>query len=193
MYKGDFERTHSTNAQGTKDKEPHQSKWDQHPSSITMYNAEAHRSVNPDEVPFNVEAEDVSKPSLPWSTLHTPRTPDTLTELAHPMSGTSTTRRTTTRRTRPQRHYKAFASTSFTRSWWIPIDYPHIVSRRTQAETAQQSSSGSEPVLPTRTSSSGSQDTEWESAAKHGFRCTFDRRALRLHFWFKKARFIQSK
>ena len=194
VYGNGFERVTGLQPKMEKDKQQNPSKWDQHPASIAMHMAEAHRSVNADEVPFNVEAEDIPKPSLPWSSLHLPRMPRYFNRARTSYEWNKYN----------QTHYdadnpppKTLAGLSLQHllspTWLIPIDYPPMLLRRIQMGMARQSSFGSEPVPPYMDLVFRIPGTEWESAAKHGFKCTFDRRALRLHFWFKKARFLSTK
>lgn len=193
VYKGDFEQLTAQMPTEQKNKQPHQSKWDQHPASITMYNAEAHRSVNPDEVPFNVEAEDVSKPSLPWSSLHTPRTPRYFNRARTSYEWNKYN----------QTHYDTENPPPKTlQGFRFNIFYPDLADPNrlpTYSVEEDPSGDGTTKLIWFRAGAPYTDlvfripNIEWESAAKHGFRCTFDRRALRLHFWFKKARFIQIK
>lgn len=193
VYKEDFEQVTAQKPKEQKGKQSHLSKWDQHPSSITMYNTEAHRSVNPDEVPFNVEAEDVSKPPLPWSTLHTPRTPRYFNRARTSYEWNKYNQTHYDTENPPPKTLQGFRFNIFYPDLTDPNRLP------TYNIEEDPNGDGTTKLIWFRAGAPYTDlvfripDMEWESAAKHGFRCTFDRRALRLHFWFKKARFIQTK
>lgn len=193
VYGEDFEQITAQKPKEQRNKHENQSKWDQHPSSIAMYTTESHRSVNPDEVPFNVEAEDVSKPLPPWSSLHTPRLPRYFNRARTSYEWNKYN----------QTHYDTENPPPKTlQGFRFNIFYPDLVDPNrlpTYDIEEDPNGDGTTKLIWFRAGAPYMDlvfripNTEWETAAKHGFRCTFDRRALRLHFWFKKARFIQTK
>lgn len=193
VYVEDCEQITGQKPREQRNKHEHQSKWDQHPSSIAMYTNESHRSVNPDEVPFNVEAEDVSKPPPPWSSIHTPRMPRYFNRARTSYEWNKYN----------QTHYDTDNPPPKTlQGFRFNIFYPDLVDPNrlpTYDLEEDPNGDGTTRLIWFRAGAPYMDlvfripNTEWETAAKHGFKCTFDRRALRLHFWFKKARFIQTK
>lgn len=189
---GEFEELtlHSTTAFSAEVAPPmHAGKWDQSPAAIALYSVEAHRSVGQDEVPFNVEAEDVAKPaSYSWSATHRPRKPRYFNRARASYEWNKYN----------QTHYDSENPPPKTlQGFRFNIFYPELVDlAHTPEYRIEDDLNGDESTkLLWFTAGAPYEDlvfripnSEWEFAPRHGFRCTFDRGALRLHFWFRKQR-----
>lgn len=167
----------------------HTGKWDQSPAAAALYNAEAHRSVGQDEVPFNVEAEDVAKPaSYPWSAVHRPRKPRYFNRARASYEWNKYN----------QTHYDAENPPPKTlQGFRFNVFYPELVDTTRTPEYRVEDDAGGDGSVKLLWFTAGAPyedlvfripSNEWEFAPRHGFRCTFDRGVLRLHFWFRKQR-----
>lgn len=171
--------------------------WDNCPAALSLLEMEQTRNVGKDELPFNTEAEDLLKQSNSISPLWLQKYPNIRPRKPRFFN-----------RVRMNYVWNKYNQTHYDTSNPPPkvvqgfrfnIFYPDLL---------QQSSS----VCPTykREADPTNEDNEivrfsagapyadvifripkeeWDMSSQHGFKCVFERGALRLHFWFRSQRY----
>lgn len=175
--------------------------WDNCPAALNLLEMEQTRNVGKDELPFNTEAEDLLKSveSKPlWSSKYPnikPRKPRFFNRV----------RMNYVWNKYNQTHYDTSnPPPKVVQGFRFNIFYPDLLQQSSSSNSSFTCPTYSREADPTNENneivrfSAGPPYSdvifripreEWDMSSQHGFKCIFERGALRLHFWFRSQRY----
>jgi hypothetical protein len=171
----------------------HQSKvtnWDQSPAALALWEVERARNVGKDELPFNAEAEDIEKPTawlqkFPQIRARKPRYFNRV-RMNYEWNRYN------------QTHYDtANPPPKIVQGFRFNIFYPDLKDpAKTPNYTRAADPNSPENEIVRFSAGAPYEDLvfripkeEWDMSSRHGFKCIFERGALRLHFWLRSQRY----
>lgn len=172
----------------------HRVNWDDSPSALALLEQEQTRHVGKDELPFNTEAEDLLKtqPEPAWQSKY----PNIRAKKPRFFN-----------RVRMNYVWNKYNQTHYDTSNPPPkvvqgfrfnIFYPNLMTSSSSVPTYRRESDPTSPDNEIVRFSAGAPyadvlfripKEEWDMSSQHGFKCIFERGALRLHFWFRSQRY----
>lgn len=165
--------------------------WDNSPDALALLEFERNRSVGKDELPFNNEAEDIPKSEPNWIKDYPvliPRKPRYFNRVRMNYEWNKYN----------QTHYDSTnPPPKVVQGFRFNVFYPHLVNSNCSPTYAIEKDPTSQDYRILRFISDAPYedlmfripDEEWDVSSKHGFKCIFDKGALRLHFWFRSQRY----
>lgn len=173
--------------------------WDNCPSALNLLEQEQTRHVGKDELPFNTEAEDLLQKqgnSLPhWHSKYPnirPRKPRFFNRV----------RMNYVWNKYNQTHYDTSnPPPKVVQGFRFNIFYPDLIQGASSSSSVPTYRREADPTNPDNEIvrfSAGAPyadvlfripKEEWDMSSQHGFKCIFERGALRLHFWFRSQRY----
>jgi hypothetical protein len=166
--------------------------WDPHPDALRMYNAEAHRRVGKDEIPFNAEADDIPRSPPAWSANKTDAPAPVKPRFFNRVRMNYNWNRYN------QTHYDADnPPPKVVQGYRFNIFYPALKGHPTPPSYRVEPDPASADMRILRFSAGPPyedllfriSDEEWDMSYRAGFKCTFEGQTLRLHLWFKSERY----
>lgn len=166
--------------------------WDPHPDAMRMYNAEAHRRVGKDEIPFNAEADDIPRSPPAWYVNNADAPAPVKPRFFNRVRMNYNWNRYN------QTHYDAEnPPPKVVQGYRFNIFYPALKGHPTPPSYRVEPDPASADMRILRFSAGPPyedllfriSDEEWDMSYRAGFKCTFEGQTLRLHLWFKSERY----
>jgi hypothetical protein len=163
--------------------------------AMNMWEYERSRHVGPDELPFNAEAENIPFKQPRWLERADPSKP--LGRVVKPRFF-NRVRMNYEWNTYNQTHYDTDnPPPKVVQGFRFNVFYPRLQSGHTPDYRVEADSTGNAETRILRfTAGHPYADVcfrvpadEWDKSSKHGFKCIFEKGALRLHFWFRSQRY----
>lgn len=164
--------------------------WDNSQAALALWEAEKSRNVGKDELPFNAEAEDIEKKTA-WLQKHPhirPRKPRFFNRVRMNYEWNRYN----------QTHYdSANPPPKVVQGFRFNIFYPDLRdSSRLPNYVREPDPNSPDNEIIRFTAGPPYEDLvfrlpkeDWDMSSRHGFKCIFERGALRLHFWFRSQRY----
>lgn len=164
--------------------------WDSSPTALALFEAEKTRSVGKDELPFNVEAEDISRQTA-WTQKYPqikPRKPRFFNRVRMNYEWNRYN----------QTHYDTSnPPPKIVQGFRFNVFYPDLNDPSVTPTYRREADPNSPDNEIVRFSAGPPYEDivfripkeEWDMSSRHGFKCVFERGALRLHFWFRSQRY----
>ncbi len=164
--------------------------WDQSAAALALWEAEKTRNVGKDELPFNAEAEDIEKKTAWLQNFPQirPRKPRFFNRVRMNYEWNKYNQTHYDTANPPPKIVQGFRFNVFYPDLKDPSKTPNYV-REPDPNSAENEIVRFIAGAPYEDVVFRIPKEEWDMSSRHGFKCIFERNALRLHFWLRSQRY----